>query len=111
MIEKTDITAQDLEYYKELSERYDSPDFGEEDDEDWERRHPIMDMEETGPCSSVVIYVVDMDLDTKIRALAHLRGETAEKLMEAWLWDRLRKEAESEGVDLESLGVAKPIAS
>ena len=110
MIEKTDITAQELGILQRVERALRSPDFGEEDDEDWEQRHPS-GHGGNRPYSSAVIYVVDMDLDTKIRALAHLRGETAEKLMEAWLWDRLRKEAESEGVDLESLGVPQPVIS
>ena len=107
---ETDITPQDLEYYNKLSERYDSPDFGEEDDEDWDQRHPLVDME-TGIHSSAIIYAVDMRLAMKIRAIAKLRGETAEKLMETWLWDRLRKEVDAEGLELESLGIPKPVIS
>ena len=92
---ETDITPQDLERYNKLSERYDSPDFGNDEDEDWEYRHPLVDIE-IGTQSSSIVYAVDMNLAMKIRAIAKLRGESAEKLMEAWLWDRLRKEAESD---------------
>ena len=61
--------------------------------------------------SRSIVYSIDMDLANKIRALAKMRGETAEKLLEAWLWDRLRKEAESEGLELESLGIPQPVIS
>lgn len=105
---ETDITPQDLEYYNKLSEQYDSLDSGE--DEDWEQQHPLVDMD-TDIQSSAIVYAVDMSLAMKIRAFAKLRGESAEKLMEAWLWDRLRQEAESEGLDLESLGIPQPIIS
>ena len=107
---ETDITPQDLERYNKLSERYDSPDFGTDEDKDWEYRHPLVDME-IGAKSSAIIYAVDMNLAMKIRALAKLRGESAEKLMEAWLWDRLRKEAESEDLDLEFLGIPQSVTS
>ena len=107
---ETDITPQDLEHYKELSERYDSPDFGNDEDEDWEYRHPLVDIEITSR-SSAIVYAVDMNLAMKIRAIAKLRGESTEKLMEAWLWDRLRKEAESDGLDLELLGIPQSVRS
>ena len=77
---------------------------------DWEYRHPLVDIE-IDTQSSAIVYAVDMNLAMKIRAIAKLRGESAEKLMEAWLWDRLRKEAESDGLDLEFLGIPQSVIS
>ena len=109
-ITETDITSQEMEYYRKLSECIDSIELEDEEDEDREQWHPDADR---GVSSgrSAIIYAVDMNLANKIRAIAKLRGETAEKLMEAWLWDRLRKEAESDGLDLESLNIPQPIIS
>ena len=103
---ETDITPEELEYYRKVGEYWDNPESGN----DWDQTYPVVELS-YDTHSDQIVYPIDMNLANKLRALAHLRGETAEKLMEAWLWDRLRKEAESEGVDLESLGIPQPVIS
>ena len=105
MMKKSDITPEDMAYYRKMGEYYDTHDALE----------PINEADmaeiEVQVRHSVMLYEVDSVLSDKISALARLRGETAEKLMEAWLWDRLRKESEAQGVDLESLDIPQPVIS
>ena len=105
-MKEADTTPQELEYYRKVGEYWDNPESGA----GWDQTYPVVELS-YDIRSDQIVYSIDMDLANKLRALAHLRGETAEKLMETWLWDRLRKEAESEGVDLESLGIPQPVIS
>ena len=103
-MKESDITPEDMEYYRKLGEFWDEHDTSDY----WEQMYPVVELS-FDITSDSIVYSIDMDLANKIRALAKLRGESAEKLMEAWLWDRLRKEAETEGLELESLGIPQPV--
>ena len=105
-MKETDITPEEMELYRKVGDYWDTHDTAE----GWDQTYPVVELS-YDIRSSEVVYPIDMDLANKLRAIAHLRGESAEKLMEAWLWDRLRREAESDGLDLESLGIPKPVIS